>query len=73
MRLVLAGFLALSMFGGAGLDVKDARRLVENTPDFLSALKAKRCPEAELLWSGEQESAFQLSKPVREFTKRVDW
>jgi hypothetical protein len=60
MTLILTGFLALSMLGSVRLDAKDARKLIENIPDFLSALKAKRCPEAELLWSGEQEFAFQL-------------
>jgi hypothetical protein len=48
------------MLADAELNVKDARKLVENTPDFLSALEAKRCPKAELLYSGKRDIGFQL-------------
>ncbi len=42
------------------LSVKDAKLLVENTPEFLKAAREKRCPEVEVLWSGEEDVAFQM-------------
>lgn len=41
------------------LTVEDARRLVENTPEFLKASAARRCPKTEFLWSDESSAAFQ--------------
>jgi len=51
---------ALSLFAGEQLNQRDAKRLVENTPDFINAAKADRCPQAELLWSGCKDFGFQV-------------
>jgi hypothetical protein len=57
---LLAVTLTLVVRGaGKSLTVEDARTLIENTPEFLKASEAKRCPRTELLWSNESNAAFQ--------------
>lgn len=57
LLVFIASFLIIS---DGKLNVKDAQLLVENTPDFLNASRAKRCPRVELLWSAESDIAFQV-------------
>ena len=42
------------------LTINDAQMLIENTQDFLEAKSRNRCPQAEVLWSGERDIGFQI-------------
>lgn len=58
--LYMAAILALYLVSDSRVSVREAQMLVENTPDFLRASAKARCPRAELLWSGEDDFAFQI-------------
>lgn len=58
LQLVFLSSLLLT--GESRLSVKDAKVLVENTPDFLNAASGDRCPQVEVLWSGKLDVAFQM-------------
>jgi hypothetical protein len=44
----------------SGLTERDARHLIEHTPDYLRAKDRSQCPQIELLWVDKTTAAFQL-------------
>lgn len=44
----------------SGLKERDARHLIEHTPDYLRAKDRSQCPRIELLWIDKTTAAFQL-------------
>ena len=60
MSGLLMVFFSFCLTGDGRLSVEDARVLLESTPDFLRATSGNRCPQIELLWSGEHDVAYQM-------------
>lgn len=52
--------LLLILSSGSSVGIKDAIRLIENTPDYISAAARKRCPRVEILWADDIEYGFQI-------------
>lgn len=60
LSVVLLGSVGACYSKAASLTVADAKLLLTNTPDYISAKSKGRCPEVELGWHDENEAVFQL-------------